>query len=61
MHHAQDTSWGTRPLKHNIWFVSSLTVLYWEGHNSSNWSVIDVNEHLMKTMFDKLLNRSGPI
>ena len=44
MHHAQDPSWGTRPLKHNIWFVSSPIVLHWEGYNSYIRSVIDCSQ-----------------
>jgi hypothetical protein len=40
--------------------VHSLIVLYWEGHNSSIRSVIEVNEHLMERLFDKLSNRSDP-
>jgi hypothetical protein len=34
-------------------------MLHWEGHNSSIRSAIEVNEHLMKSLFDKLSNRSG--
>jgi hypothetical protein len=35
-------------------------VPHWEGHNSSIQSAIEVNEHLMESLFDKLSNRSGP-
>jgi hypothetical protein len=47
--------------KLNHWFVGSPIVLHWEGHNSSIWSAIEVNEHLMESLFDKLSNRSGLI
>jgi hypothetical protein len=46
--------------KLNFRFVGSPIVLHWEGHNLSIRSVIEVNEHLMKSLFDKLSNRSGP-
>ena len=46
--------------KLNFWFVGSTTVPHWKGHNSSIRSVIEVNEHLMESLFDKLSNRSGP-
>jgi hypothetical protein len=42
--------------KLNFWFVGSPTMLHWEGHNSSIRSAIEVNEHLMESLFD----RSGP-
>jgi hypothetical protein len=45
--------------KLNHQFVGSPTVLHCEGHNSSIRSAIEVNEHLMETLFDKLSNRSG--
>ena len=47
--------------KLNFRFVGSPTVPHWEGHNSSIRSAIEVNEHLMESLFDKLSNRSGPI
>jgi hypothetical protein len=47
--------------KLNHRFVGSPTVLYWEGNNSSIRSAIEVNEHLMKSLFDNLSNRSSPI
>ena len=49
------------PSKLNIQFDGSLTILNWEGYNSSIRSAIEVNEHLMESLFDKLSNRSGPI
>jgi hypothetical protein len=45
--------------KLNFCFVGSLTVLHCEGHKSSIRSSIEVNEHLMKRLFDKISNRSG--
>ena len=47
--------------KLNFRFVGSPIVPHWEGHNSSIRSAIEVNEHLMESLFDKLSNRSGPI
>ena len=47
--------------KLNFRFVGSPTVPHWEGHNSSIRSAIEVNEHLMENLFDKISNRSGPI
>jgi hypothetical protein len=47
--------------KLNFRFVGSPTVPHWEGHNSSIRSAIEVNEHLIESLFDKLSNRSGPI
>jgi hypothetical protein len=55
-----NVSQSTSPSKLNFWFIDSPIVLHWEGHNSSIRSVIEVNEHLMKSLFDKLPNRSGP-
>jgi hypothetical protein len=46
--------------KLNHRFVGSPTVFHCEGHNSSIRSAIEVNEHLMECLFDKLSNRSGP-
>jgi hypothetical protein len=54
-----DMSQSASPSKLNFWFVGSPAVLHCEGHNSSIRSVIEVNEHLMKRLFDKLSNRSG--
>jgi hypothetical protein len=48
------------PLKLNFQFVGSLVVLHCEGHNLSIQSAIEVNEHSMERLFDKLSNRSGP-
>jgi len=47
--------------KLNFQFIGGPTMLHWEGHNSSIRSAIAVNEHLMESLFDNLLNRSGPI
>jgi hypothetical protein len=46
--------------KLNFRFVGSPTVLYSESHNSSIWSVIELNEHSMESLFDKLSTISGP-
>jgi hypothetical protein len=46
--------------KLNFRFVSSPTVFHCEGHKSSIRNAIEVNEHLMERLFDKLSNRSGP-
>jgi hypothetical protein len=58
--HAQDQSWSASSSKSNIRFVGSSTMLYWESHNLSIQSTIEVNEHLMESLFDKLSNRSCP-
>jgi hypothetical protein len=58
--HAQDRSWSASSSKSNIRLINNPTVLYWEDHNSSIWSVIGVNVHFMESLFDKLSNRSGP-
>jgi hypothetical protein len=42
-----------------IFQFSGPTIFHWEGHNSSIRSVIEVNEHLMESLFDKLSNRFG--
>jgi hypothetical protein len=44
------------PSKLNFWFVAvgNPIVLYWEGHNSSIQSAIEVNEYLIGRLFDKL-------
>jgi hypothetical protein len=56
-----NVSQSISPSKLNFWFVGSPIVLYWKGHNSSIRSAIEVNEHLMESLFDNLLNRSSPI
>ena len=48
-----DRVWSASSSKSNICFVDSPTVLRWEGHNSFIWSEIEVNEHLMESLFDK--------
>jgi hypothetical protein len=48
------------PSKLNFRFVGSPIVLHWEGHNSSIQSAIEVDEHLMKSLFDKISNISSP-
>jgi hypothetical protein len=53
-----NVSQSTSPSKLNFQFVGSPIVLHWEGHNSSIRSAIEVNEHLMESLFDKLSNRS---
>jgi hypothetical protein len=52
-----NVSQSISPSKLNFRFVGSSTVLHWEG----NRSAIEVNEHLMESLFDKPLNRSGII
>ena len=44
--------------KSNIRFVGSPIVLQWEGRNTSIRCVIEVNEHLMESLFDRLSNGS---
>jgi hypothetical protein len=46
--------------KLNFRFVGSPIVLHWEGYNSFIRSAIEVNEHLMESLFDNLSNISGP-
>ena len=58
--HEQDRFWSASSSKSNIRFVGRPIVLHCEGHNSSIRSAIEVNEHLMERLFDKLSNRSGP-
>jgi hypothetical protein len=53
-------SQSASPSKLNFRFVGSSAVLRCEGHNSSIRSAIEVNEHLMERLFDKISNRSGP-
>jgi hypothetical protein len=45
--------------KLNFQFVGSPIVLHCEGHKSSIRNAIEVNEHLMERLFDKISNRSG--
>jgi hypothetical protein len=52
-------SQSASPSKLNFRFVGSPIVLYWKGHNSFIRSTIEVNEHLVESLFDKLSNRSG--
>jgi hypothetical protein len=52
-------SQSASPSKLNFWFVGSPAVLHCKGQNSSVRSAIEVNEHLMERLFDKLSNRSG--
>jgi hypothetical protein len=51
-------SQSVSPLKLKFRFVGSPTVLHCEGHNSSIRSAIEVNEHLMESLF--VSNISGP-
>jgi hypothetical protein len=52
-------SQSASPSKLNFWFISSPIVLHWEDRNSSIRSVIEFNEHLMESLFDKVSNRSS--
>jgi hypothetical protein len=54
---SQDAS----PSKLNFLFINDPTMFHWEGHNSSIWSAIVVNEHLIESLLDKLSNKSCPI
>ena len=49
--HAQDQSWSASSSNINSRFVDSPIVLHGEGHNSSIRSAIEVNEHLMESLF----------
>jgi hypothetical protein len=49
-----DMSQSASLSKLNFRFVGSPAVLHCEGHNSSIRSAIEVNEHLMERLFDKL-------
>ena len=60
IYHEQDQFWSASSSKSNIRFIGSLIVLHCKGHNSSIQSAIEVNEHLMERLFDKLSNRFGP-
>jgi hypothetical protein len=55
-----NVSQSASPSKLNFWFIGSPIVLHWEGHNSSIWSAIEVNEYLMESLSDKISNRSSP-
>jgi hypothetical protein len=55
-----NVSQSASPSKLNFQFDDGLTILYWKCHNSSIQSTIEVNEHLMESLFDKLSNRSSP-
>jgi hypothetical protein len=55
-----NVSQSASPSKLNFRFVGSPIVLHWEGHNSSIQSAIEVNEHLMESLFDTLSNRFSP-
>jgi hypothetical protein len=57
---ATNMSQSASPSKLNFRFVGSPIVLHWKGHNSSIRSAIEVNEHLMESLFDKISNTSGP-
>ena len=58
--HEQDRSGSASSSNSNIRFVNRLIVLHCKGHNSSIRSVIEVNDHLIERLFDKLSNRSCP-
>jgi hypothetical protein len=55
-----NVSQSASPSKFNFQFVGNPIVLHWEGHNSSIRSAIEVNEHLMESLFDNISNRSDP-
>jgi hypothetical protein len=57
---ATNISQSASTSKLNFRVIGSPIVLHWEGHNSSIRSAIEVNEHLMESLFDKLSNRSSP-
>ena len=48
------------PSKLNFHFIGGPTILNWKGHNSFIQSTIEVNEHLIESLFDKISNRSSP-
>jgi hypothetical protein len=60
IHHSQDQSWSASSLKPNIRFTSKSIVLHWQNHNSFIRSAIEVNGHLMESLFDKIPNISSP-
>jgi len=37
------------PSNFNFWFIGSPTTLHWKSHDSSLWSVIKVNKHMMES------------
>jgi hypothetical protein len=55
-----NVSQSASPSKLNFQFAGSPIVLHWEGHYSFIRSAIEVNEHLMESLFDNLSNRSSP-
>jgi hypothetical protein len=55
-----NVSLSASPSKLNFRFIGSPIVHHWEGHNSSIRCAIEVNEHLMESLFDKLSNIFGP-
>jgi hypothetical protein len=55
-----NVSQSASPSKLKFRFVGSPIMLHWKGHNSSIQSAIEVNEHSMESLFDKLSNRSSP-
>jgi hypothetical protein len=55
-----NVSQSASPSKLNFQVIGSPTILHWEGHDSFIRSEFEVHEHLMESLFDKLLNRSGP-
>jgi hypothetical protein len=55
-----DMSQSVSPSKLNFRFVGSPVIFHCEGHNSSIRNAIEVNEHFMERLFDKISNRSGP-
>jgi hypothetical protein len=55
-----NVSQSASPSKLDFRFIGSPIVLHWEGHNSSIRSAIEVNDHLMESLFDNISNRSGP-
>jgi len=60
LHVGTNVSQSARSSKLIFQFASGPIMLYWEGHNLSIRSEIEVNEHLMESLFNKLSNRSGP-
>ena len=54
--HEQDQSQSANPSKLNVWFVGSLTLLHFEGHNSFIRNAIEANEYMMEILFDNLSN-----
>ena len=56
-----NVSQSASPSKLNFQFDGGLTILHWKGYNLSIRSAIEVNEHLMKSLFDKLSNRGDVV